>query len=54
MRRFPPVILVLVVLAVTAGLVFAAKTCPSRGATNQDSDKFCKNYGAKLPDAPSA
>lgn len=52
MRRFPPVILVLVVLAVTAGLVFAAKTCPSCGATNTDSDKFCKVCGAKLPDAP--
>jgi hypothetical protein len=54
MRRFPRVVLVLVVLAVSAGLVFAAKTCPSCGATNKDSDKFCKNCGAKLPAAPRA
>ena len=54
MRRFPRVLLVLVVLAVSAGLVFAAKTCPKCGATNKDSDKFCKSCGAKLPEAPAA
>lgn len=54
MRRFPRVILVLVVVAVSAGLVFAAKTCPSCGATNKDSDKFCKGCGAKLPAAAPA
>jgi hypothetical protein len=54
MRSFPRVILVLVVLAVSAGLVFAAKTCPSCGATNKDSDKFCKSCGAKLPAAAPA
>jgi hypothetical protein len=52
MRRFPRVMLVLVVLTVSAGLVFAAKTCPSCGAANKDSDKFCKSCGAKLPSAP--
>ncbi len=52
MRRFPRVMLVLVVLALSAGLVFAAKTCPSCGAANKDSDKFCKSCGAKLPSAP--
>lgn len=51
---FPRVILVMVVLAVSAGLVFAAKTCPSCGATNKDSDKFCKVCGAKLPAAAPA
>jgi len=54
MRSSPRAILVLVVLAVSAGLVFAAKTCPSCGATNKDSDKFCKSCGAKLPPAPPA
>lgn len=51
MRSFPRAILVLVVLAVTAGVVFAAKTCPSCGTTNKDSDKFCKSCGATLPAA---
>ncbi len=51
-RSIPRVILVLVVLALSAGLVFATKTCPSCGAVNKDSDKFCKKCGAKLPDAP--
>jgi hypothetical protein len=54
MPSFPRVILVLVVLAVSAGLVFAAKTCPSCGASNKDSDKFCKSCGAKLPEASPA
>jgi len=49
---FPRAMLVLVVLAVSASLLFAAKTCPNCGATNKDSDKFCKTCGAKLPDAP--
>jgi hypothetical protein len=48
---FPRVILVLVVLAVSAGLVFAEKTCSSCGTGNKDSDKFCKSCGAKLPEA---
>ena len=48
---FPRAILVLVVLAVSVGLVFAAKTCPQCGATNKDSDKFCKSCGATLPAA---
>ena len=52
MRGFPRVILVLVVLAVSAGLVFAAKTCPSCGTANKDSDRFCKSCGARLPEAP--
>jgi hypothetical protein len=52
MPSFPRVILVLVVLTVCAGLVFAVKTCPSCGAANKDSNKFCKTCGAKLPDAP--
>jgi hypothetical protein len=43
--------LVLVVLALSAGLVWATKICPSCGAANKDSDKFCKKCGAKLPDA---
>jgi hypothetical protein len=51
-RSFPRVILVLVVLAVGAGLVFAAKTCPSCGSTNKDSNEFCKSCGARLPEAP--
>jgi len=54
MRSFPRVVLVLVVLAASASLVFAAKTCPSCGATNKDSDKFCKSCGAKLPEAKPA
>ena len=53
-RSFPRMILVLVVLAVSAGLVFAAKTCPSCAASNKDSDKFCKVCGAKLPAAAPA
>jgi len=52
MRNLPRVILVLVVLAVSAGLVFAAKTCPSCGTSNADNAKFCKSCGAKLPEAP--
>jgi hypothetical protein len=51
MRRFPRVILVLVALALSAGLVFAEKTCPNCGTENKDSDKFCKSCGAKLPEA---
>ncbi|MBN2464250.1 PEGA domain-containing protein [candidate division WOR-3 bacterium] len=51
-RRMPRVMLVLVVLAVAASLVLAAKTCPDCGAANKDSDKFCKKCGARLPDAP--
>jgi len=51
-RGCPRAVVVLLVLALAAGLVFAAKTCPSCGATNNDSDKFCKKCGAKLPDAP--
>jgi hypothetical protein len=51
MSRIPRVLLVLVVLAVSAGLVFAAKTCPNCGATNKDSNKFCKSCGATLPEA---
>jgi hypothetical protein len=54
MLRFPRVILLLVVLAVSAGVVFAAKTCPSCGTANKDSDKFCKSCGAKLPEASAA
>ena len=54
MRSFPRVLLVLVVLAVSAGLVFAAKTCPSCGASNPDNAKFCKVCGATLPAAPPA
>ncbi len=50
-RSFPRVILVLVVLAVSVSLVFAAKTCPKCDATNKDSDKFCKICGARLPEA---
>jgi len=52
-RSFPRVILVLLVLTVSAGLVFAAKACPKCGATNKDSDKFCKSCGAKLPEPPA-
>jgi hypothetical protein len=51
MRSFPRVVLVLVVLVVSAGLVFAEKTCPNCGASNPDNAKFCKNCGAKLPEA---
>ena len=51
MRSFPRVVLVLVVLAVSAGLVFAEKTCPSCGTSNSDNAKFCKSCGAKLPEA---
>jgi ribosomal protein L40E len=51
-RSCPRVVLMLVVLALTAGLVFAAKICPNCGAANKDSDRFCKKCGAKLPDAP--
>jgi hypothetical protein len=42
---------VLVVLVVSAGLVFAEKTCPNCGASNPDNAKFCKSCGTKLPDA---
>lgn len=49
---FPRLIIVLVVLAVSAGLVFAEKTCPNCGASNPDNAKFCKSCGAKLPEAP--
>jgi len=52
MRSFPRVILVLVVLAVSVSVVFAAKTCRDCGTTNKDSDKFCKSCGARLPEAP--
>jgi len=52
MRGFPRMILVLVVLAVSAGLMFAAKTCPSCRTSNKDSDRFCKSCGARLPEAP--
>jgi hypothetical protein len=48
------VVVVLVVMAVSAGLVFAAKTCPNCGTSNKDSDKFCKSCGAKLPGEPPA
>jgi len=51
-RNFPRLILVLAALALSAGLVFATKICPSCGAANKDSDKFCKNCGARLPEAP--
>jgi hypothetical protein len=53
-RSLPRVILVLLVLAVSASVVLAAKTCPSCGASNKDSDKFCKNCGARLPEPPPA
>lgn len=53
-RGFPRVVLVLIVLVVTVGLVFAAKTCPNCGATNKDSDKFCKVCGTRLPEPPPA
>jgi hypothetical protein len=48
------VFVVLVMLVVSAGLVFAAKTCPNCGTVNKDSDKFCKSCGAKLPEASPA
>ncbi len=51
MRRFPRVMLMLVVLALSASFVFAAKTCRDCGTTNKDSDRFCKSCGAKLPEA---
>ena len=50
-RSFPRVVLVLLVLVVSAGVVFADKTCPSCGASNSDNAKFCKSCGAKLPEA---
>jgi len=53
-QSFPRVILVLVVLAASAGLVFATKTCPNCGASNPDNAKFCKSCGAKLPGAPAS
>jgi hypothetical protein len=52
MQSFPRVILVLLVLTISAGLVFGAKTCPKCGASNPDNAKFCKVCGAKLPEAP--
>ncbi len=54
MQSFPRVILVLVVLAASVSLVFAAKACPSCGASNKDGDKFCKVCGSKLPAAAPA
>lgn len=50
-RSFPRVVLVLVVLAVSASLLFAEKTCPNCDTSNKDSDRFCKSCGAKLPEA---
>ena len=52
MRSFPRVVLVLLVLAVSTSLVFAAKTCRNCGTDNKDSDRFCKSCGARLPEAP--
>jgi hypothetical protein len=51
-RNFPRLVLVLVTLGLSAGLVFATKICPNCGAANKDSDRFCKNCGARLPEAP--
>jgi hypothetical protein len=51
MRRFPRVMLVMVVLTLSIGFVFADKVCPNCGAHNKDSDRFCKSCGAKLPEA---
>jgi hypothetical protein len=53
-RSLPRVVLVLVVLALSASVVLAAKTCPSCGTSNKNSDKFCKNCGARLPEPPPA
>jgi len=52
-QRLPRVILVLAALAVCAGLVFAAKTCPNCGVSNKDSNRFCKTCGEVLPEASS-
>jgi hypothetical protein len=52
-RRFSLSVVVLLLAALCVTLVYAEKACPSCGTGNKDTDKFCKNCGAKLPEAQS-